>query len=123
MRFGNPALLVDLVVGAEGGVKDVVVAIAVNLVGAALRHGVHQSASGLAELSLESRARDLEFADYVFAELEGNARASDLLRKKGVVIVAAVDGVVVEISRNTVEADHAITAVGRGAGGEKSKVG
>src|ERR1700704_850849 len=98
MRFGNPVLLVDFVVGVEGGVKDVVVPVAVNLVGAALRHGVHQSASGLAELGLESGARDLEFADYVFAELEGNARASDLLRKKSIVIVAAIDGVVVEIS-------------------------
>src|SRR5437868_11133769 len=98
MRLGNSVLLVDLVVGVEGGVKDVVVPVAVDLVGAALGHGVHQSASGLAELSLESCTRDLEFADYVFAELERNTRASDLLRKKGVVIVAAIDRVVIEIS-------------------------
>ena len=98
MRFGNPLLLVDLVVGAEGGIKDVVIAVAVNLVGAALRHSVHQSSSGLAELSFESCTRDLEFANYVFAELKRNARAPDLLRKKGIVVVAAVDGVVVEIS-------------------------
>jgi len=58
---------------------------------------VFTSRSGLAELSLES-VLVTGIRDYVLAELEGNARASDLLRKKGIVVVAAIDGVVVEIS-------------------------
>jgi hypothetical protein len=36
VRLGNPQPLVDLVVGAGGGVKNVVVGIAVDLVGATL---------------------------------------------------------------------------------------
>ena len=63
--------------------------------------------AGLPELSFETGAGHLEFANHVFAELVGNAGASDLLRKKSVVIVAAVYRVVVEISGNAVEADHA----------------
>ena len=43
VRLGNPLLLVDLVVGAGGGVKDVVVGIAVNLVGATLSNRIHQA--------------------------------------------------------------------------------
>ena len=122
VRFGNPLPLVDLVVGAGRRVEDVVVGVAVNLVGATLGDGIYQAASGLAELGLESGTGDLEFTDYVFAKLEGNG-ASDLLCKKGVVVVAAIDRVIVEVSRDSVEADHAEIAVCGGAWGEKRKVG
>src|SRR5216684_3214007 len=121
VRFGNPLLLVDLVVGAGGGVEDVIVGVAVDLVGATLGDGIYQAASGLAELRLESGTGDLEFTDYVFAKLEGNG-ASDLLGKKGVVVVAAIDRVIVEVSRDSVEADHAEIAVSGGSWSEQGKV-
>ncbi len=38
VRLGNPQPLVDLVVGAGRGVKDVVIGIAMNLVGATFGH-------------------------------------------------------------------------------------
>ena len=65
-----------------------------HLIGSALGDGVHKAAAGLAKFGFESGTGDLEFADYVFAELKGDG-ASDLLRKEGVVVVAAVDCVVV----------------------------
>src|SRR6266851_4393307 len=120
--FGNPLPLVDLVVGAGGGVEDVVVGVAVNLVGTTLGDRIYQAASSLAELGFESGTGNLEFTNYVFTKLERDG-ASDLLCKKGVVVVAAIDGVIVEVSGDAVEADHAEIAVGGGAWGEKCKVG
>src|SRR5258708_36425802 len=97
MGLRDPGLLVDLVIGIGSGIQNVIVPIAVNLVGAALGHGVHDPAAGLSKLGLESGTGDLELADHVFAELVGNAGASNLLREESVVVVSAVHRVIVEI--------------------------
>src|SRR5207302_3955534 len=99
-----------------------VVAVAVKLVGATLGDGVDQTTSGLAELGLKAGAGDLKFTNHVLAELKGNG-AANLLSEKGVVVVAAIDRVVVEVSCDAIKADHAEVAVGGGARGEQGKVG
>ena len=82
------------------------------LVRAALGHGIHYAATGLTKLGFETGAGDLELANHVFAELVGNAGASDLLSKESVVIVSAIDGVVVEVAGHSVETDHPEVAIG-----------
>src|SRR5437588_3472094 len=72
MGFRDPVLLVDRIVGVGRGIQNVVVAVAVNLVCAALGYSVHDSAAGLSELGLKAATRDLEFPDHVLAELVGD---------------------------------------------------
>jgi hypothetical protein len=72
---------------------------------------------------LESGARDLELADDIFTELIWDAGAPYLLRKKGVVIIATVDSVIVVISGDTIKADHSEVAVGGGTWSQQSEVG
>lgn len=110
-------LFVNPVIRVGRGVENVVVAIAMCGIGSALGDGVGQAAARLAEFGLKSRARDLEFANYVFAELVRDAGAPDLLREERVVIIASVHRVIVEVSRNAIEADHAKVAIGGSSGG------
>jgi len=99
-------------------------------VASALCDGVHQTAAGLAELRFVTSAGHLEFLNYVFAELIRDACAANLLGEKGVVVVVvvvvvvgAVHGVVVEVPRNAVKADHTEIAVCGGAGSQENEVG
>ena len=111
--LGNAFTIVDGVVGIKGGVQHVIVAIAVHRIRAALRHCVHQAPACLAELGFKSRARDLKLANHIFAELVWNAGSPNLLLEKCIVIIGAVHRVVIEVARNSIEADHAEIAVGR----------
>src|SRR5712672_3428234 len=72
MRFSDPGLLVDFIVGIGGGIQNVVVAVAVDLVRTAFGYSVHDSATSLSKLGLEPRTGDLELADHVLAELIRN---------------------------------------------------
>ena len=114
--FADSLAVVDGIVCVEGRVEDVVVAVAVHHVAATFRDGVDESAARLAELGFVSRARYLKFLYHVLAELEGDAGTPNLLREERIVIVAAVHGVVVEVARDAVEADHAEVTVGRRTG-------
>ena len=122
MRRFNSLLFINLVVGAESGVEDVVVGIAVNLTGSAFGDGIHKSAAGLAKFGLEAGAGDLKLADYVLAELVGDAGAPDLLGEEGIVVIAAVHGVIVVVPGNAIEADHPEVAIGGGARRQQSKI-
>ncbi len=123
MGFCDPVLLVDRIIGVGCGIQNVVIAVAVNLVGAALGHSVHESAASLSKLRFEPSAGDLKLADHVLAELVGNAGASNLLREESVVVVSAIHRVVVEVPGNTVEADHPEVAIGRRSRGQQGEIG
>src|SRR5258708_21007549 len=123
MRFSDPGSLVDFIVGIGGGIQNVVVAVAVNLVGAALGDGVYHPTAGLAKFGLKTGTRHLEFADHVLAELIRNTGAPNLLREESVVVVSAIHRVVVEVPGNTVKADHPEVAIGRRSRGQQGEIG
>src|ERR1039458_6958736 len=93
-----------------------------NLVGSTLGNGVYHAAAGLAELSLKSRTRDLEFLDNILAELKRDSTAAGRLGIKRIIVIAAVHGVVVVVARKAMKADIAEFAVGGGSGGQQNKV-
>src|ERR1700692_1429639 len=111
----NSVLLIHLVVRIQRGIQNVVIPVAVKLVGTAFRDRVHHAAARLSKLGVEAGAGDLEFLDDIFAELEGNTGAPDLLLEEGVVVIRAVHGVIVVVSGESIETDHAKVAIGRGS--------
>ncbi len=122
VRFSDAFLFVNLVIRVQLGIKEIVIAIAMQLVGAALGDGVYDAAARLAELGIEAIADDLELLNDIFAELEGDACAPNLLGEEGIVVVRAIDGVVVVVSGQPIEADHAKVTVGGDTRGEQNKV-
>ena len=86
-----------------------------NLVRAALRHGVHDAAGGPSEFSRVVRCRHLEFAHRVRAERVGEARTSALLGEKCLRVVAAIDRVAVQQAGDAAKAHQSEVAIGRGA--------
>src|ERR1700692_254110 len=122
-RLWNSVLLIHFVVRIQGGIQNVVIAIAMKLVGAAFRDGVHYPAARLSKLGVKAGAGDLEFLDDIFAELEGNTGAPDLLLEEGVVVVRSVDGVVVVVSGESIEANHAEVPIGGSSRGELHEIG
>src|ERR1700686_1650592 len=122
-RLWNSVLLIHFVVRIQGGIQNVVIAIAMKLVGAAFRAGVHPPPPRLSKLGVKAGAGDLEFLDDIFAELEGNTGAPDLLLEEGVVVVRAVHGVVVVVSGEPVETNHAKVAIGGGSRRELHEIG
>src|ERR1700692_4445746 len=121
--LGDSVLLIHLIVRVQSGIENVVIAVAVKLVSAAFRDRIYDAAARLSKLGVEPSAGDLEFLDDIFAELEGNTGASDLLLEEGVVVVRAVHGVVVVIPGEPVETDHAKVAIGRGSRRELHEIG
>ena len=93
-----------------------------NLVGSTLGDRVYHAAAGLAELSLKSRTRDLEFLDNILAELKRDSTAAGRLGIKRIIVIAAVHSVVVVVARKAMKADIAEFAVGGGPGGQQNKV-
>src|SRR5260370_12386882 len=102
--------------------QDVVVRVSVNLVSSTLGDRVYHAAAGLAELSLKSRTRDLEFLDNILAELKRDSTTAGCLGIKRVIVIAAVHGVVVVVARKAMKADIAEFAVRGGSAGQQHKV-
>ncbi len=84
--------------------------------------GVDDAAGRAAVLGRVARRVDLKLADGRLADRVADARAAALLGEERLVVVAAVDGVVIQQTRDAAERDEAEGAVGHRAGREDGVV-
>src|SRR5882762_8668817 len=93
------------------------------LVCATLRNSVGNTARGASVLSRVTRSVDLEFFNRRLADYVRNAGAAALFSEERLIVVASVNGIVVEQARDATETDQAERAVRNGAGGQDRELG
>src|SRR5947207_8911811 len=92
------------------------------LVRAALGNGVNHSAGRAAVLRRVIRSVHLELANRSLAGYVAKTGAAFFFGEEGLIVIATIDGVVVQQSRNSAEADQAEVTIRDGTWSQQPKI-